>query len=378
MKLAIVHDDLMRRGGAEQVALCFHEAFPEVPIFTLAYQYNKTYPQFKNSHVITSWFQKIARNELLMKWLFFPLGIMAMMSHRIKAYDVILMSTTYCAKYIRARNDAMIICYCHQPFRLAWYPESYPLYKNANFITKLILNTILYVLRKIDFHYAQKVNIFIANSDDTRVKISKCYNIPSKQVLLLKPPVDCSKFYVSDESNDKKYFLVVSRLEFYKRVDLVIEVFNQLNLPLVIVGNGMQATELKKMANANIRFESNIDSQILAKLYSECEALIFPQKEDYGITALEANASGRPVIAFGEGGILETTIPFVKKGDFFTSILFKAQTVKDLTDAIIKFEDLKNLIEPLAIRNHAENFDKKLFISNIQGLILKQKSPVLL
>lgn len=374
MKIAIIHDDLMRKGGAEQVALCFHQAFPDAPIFTLAYRPESTYPEFKNAKIITSWFQKIAINENVMKWLFFPLGILAMRSLRIKGFDAVIMSTTYCAKYVRLTDSTLSVCYCHQPFRLAWYPESYPIYLNAGPFKKILLNSVLTVLRKIDFHYSKKIDFFIANTETTKVRIAQCYTRDQDLITVIKPSVDCSKFYVSAPELIGEYFLVVSRLEYYKKVDIVVNCFNDLGLKLIIVGKGSRESELKKIAKNNIEFRSNIGADELAKLYSECQALIFPQIEDYGITPLEANSAGRPVIAFGQGGVLETMHPYSESTSApHTALFFDQQTENSLKNALILFFSIKGSFNPEGIRRHAEKYDKKLFIKKIQDFVTRNQ-----
>lgn len=372
MRIAIVHDDLMRRGGAEQVALCFQQAFPNAPIYTLAYNPKATYSGFSKENIITSWFQKIAPNEIWMKRLFFPFGMFAMRSINLENFDVILMSTTYCAKYVSISNkNTKVICYCHHPFRIAWFPESYSIYNKASKIQKRLIDLVLSIIRHIDYNYSKRVDHFIANTSATKIKIAECYDRELSEIDVLKPSVDCSKFYVSSPHEIGNYYLLVSRLEHYKRVDLAISAFNKNGLPLVIVGKGTKEAELKKMANKNIKFLSNVSSSDLGKLYSQCQAFIFPQLEDYGITALEANASGRPVIAFGQGGVLDTTIPYESNEKPFTSLFFKEQCVDSLLNCIEKYEEIKGQVDSTYIRKHAETFDKKRFIQAIQEYVVR-------
>lgn len=367
MKIAIVHDDLMRRGGAEQVARCFHYAFPEAPIFTLAYDPESTYPDFKKSRVITSWYQKIAKDEMKMKKLFFPFGLIAMHQVDVTDYDVVLLSSTYCAKYVKVSPKALVINYCHQPFRLAWYPESYAEFLQARGFKKMIMKSIISTLRYYDFKAAQRTDYFFANTAETSSRIKDKYLI-NKDIEVIYPPVNTKNFYIT--SGPKEYYLMVTRFEYYKRVDLAIEAFNQLGLPLIIVGTGTKLNELKSKANPNIIFKSGLSATELSELYANCRAFIFPQHEDFGITPLEANAAGRPVVAYGAGGVLNTMIPFDAKVEKSTAIFFKEQTVDSLLQAIKLMEDIYPDFDPTFIRNNALRFDEEAFIRAIQDFVI--------
>lgn len=369
MKIALVQDGLMCKAGGEQVALCFHKAFPNAPIYTQCYQPQLTFTEFRECNIYTTWLQYIAKSDDLMKRLFFPFGVWAMQSHDLTDYDVVLMSGTHCAKYVKVRPDALVISYSFTPFRLAWNPESYAQYVEAGWIKRKILDSVLRYLRDVDYVFAQRPNFYVAMTEETRERLKKNYNITSK-IEIINPPVNISKFYVSDMP--KEYFLVVSRLEYYKKVDLVIDTFNKLGYPLVVVGKGLQADEIKMRANGNIRFLSGLSSQELADVYAGCRAFIFPQHEDYGITPLEANAAGRPVIAYGVGGVLATQIPVEKDVNKATAIFFNEQSAESLTQAIKKFELIESQFSPTFIRLHAEQFDEPLFIKKIQHFVEKQ------
>ncbi|MDB5159542.1 MAG: hypothetical protein JWR50_4249 [Mucilaginibacter sp.] len=363
MRVAIIHDELIRRGGAEKVVLTMLEAFPEADVYTLAYIKNDTYPEFEKFNIITSKFQMLAKSVKIMHALFFPFGIWAMQRLKVTGYDVVIVSNTHCAKYANIDRSSKIFMYTHTPFRLAWEPESYSQYINAKGLKKLVFKTVIKYLKRIDAKEAQKGNYFIGNSKETVEKIKKAYKV--NEVKIIHPDVKCSQFYISDKP--KKYFLLVSRFEYYKKVDLAIDAFNKLGLELIIVGSGTKADELKAMANSNIMFKSGLSNKELADIYSNCKALIFPQHEDYGITPLEANASGRPVIAYGKGGIESTMIPYVKNSLKSTAIFFDSQTVESLCEAVEKFNQLE--FDPLFIRNHAMSFDEKVFISEIKSFI---------
>ena len=365
MKIAIIHDSLMVRGGAEQVARCFHEAFPDAPIFTLCYNENQTYSYFKNCNIVQTWMRFLAPNYRTLQLLFFPFGIWAMRGINIrKEYDVILLSTTHCAKYAKVPSNALVINYTYTPFRLAWEPNSYSEYKNAVGLKKYLFNLIVTWLKRYDLKSSKRTDYFIAMTNETALRIKKAYN-PSNEIEIINPAVNINNFKVSNSQKD--YFLIVSRLENYKKVDLAIEVFNRNGYDLVIVGQGSKADGLKAMANANIRFMNGLSNRELSELYSNAKAFVFPQYEDYGITPLEANASGVPVIAYGKGGVLDTMIPFKSKEEKCTALFFEDQTIESLLNCVEKFQTIE--FDSKFIRNHAEKFSEKIFIERIRNAV---------
>ena len=367
MKIAIVHDELVRRGGAERVVLAFHNAFPKAPIYTLVHNPKLTYSEFKDADIHYSWFQRVASDEFSLKKMFFPFGLFAMQGLDMSGFDVILISSTYVAKFINPSKNCLVINYCHTPFRLAWYPEYYRDYSDARFIKKMAYNIVIGILKKIDYKKAQRTDYFIANSKEIKNKISAAYDWTG-DIEIINPPVDYKDFYLSDKKKD--YFLVVSRLEHYKKVDLVIDVFNTLGFPLMIVGKGSQSIRLKNLARSNITFLEGVSNKELAKLYAKCKALIFPQHEDYGITPLEANASGRPVIAYSKGGVLDTMIPYKGDNKKATALFFHEQNPKALLNAIDEF--LMTRFDPIFIRKHAEKFEVSRFIQQIKKFVMSK------
>ncbi|MFZ5977081.1 MAG: glycosyltransferase [Bacteroidota bacterium] len=369
MRVAVIHDDLMRRGGGEQVALSIMKAFPDAELYTLCYQPELTYEEFRNYKIKTSIFQKFVKTEKMMKWLFFPFGLLAMKFLKVKGYDLVIISGTFCGKYANIDIRSRIFLYTYTPFRLAWNPTSYKEFNESSGLFKILFNLVIKCLRYVDKREAQKADHYIGMTEETAQRIRNAYG--AKEVIILHPPVKCQNFHVDDYSK-KSYYLVVSRLEFYKKVDLAIEAFNILGYPLVIVGNGSKKNELMGMANSNIQFKSGLTTSDLKKLYANCKAFIFPQHEDYGITPLEANASGRPVIAYGAGGVLETMLPYNTGNKKFTSVFFKEQTKEALIEAINSLETID--IDSNFIRNHAMRFDESVFIEKIIQIVQTQVS----
>ena len=366
MKIAIIHDELVRKGGAEQVVLSFHRAFPQAPIFTLSYNAKKTYPEFESCNIKTSWFGRFIKDEANLKRFFFPFAIWAMRSLDLKEYDVILQSTTHCSKYIRVKQGALVITYCHTPFRLVWRAETYEEVANAGRFKRKIYDWVIGNLRRVDKKSAKRTDWFLTNSREVVPRIIAAYD-PAKPVTVINPPVKCNNFFVADKVEE--YYLIVSRFEPYKKVDLVIEAFNKMpNRTLVIVGKGSMEKDLKQKAATNITFLHGLDVEQLAACYSNCKGFIFPQLEDYGITPLEANASGRPVIAYGQGGVLDTMIPVVNNNSKnATAVFFNKQTVDSLFAAVDLFETLE--FDPIFIRQHAEQYDEVHFVDKIRKFV---------
>lgn len=366
MKIALVHDELVRKGGAEQVLLSFHKAFPDAPIYTLAYNPATTYPEFKNCSIITSWFGKYIKDDKNLKRFFFPFGVLAMQQLEVKGYDVILQSTTHCSKYIKTDPNSLVLTYCHTPFRLVWRPNSYDDVAESGFVKRKLYDAVISILKRIDKKSAHNTDWFITNAREVVPRILSAYH-PKNPVTVINPPVKCKNFYVSE--NIGNYYLVVSRFEPYKKVDLVVNAFNEMpDKQVVIVGKGSMEKELKAIAQKNIKFLNGLNAKELAEQYVHCKALIFPQLEDYGITPLEANASGRPVIAYGKGGVLDTMIPvtsnFEKKA---TAVFFGEQTIDSLKKAILQFEALQ--FDAQYIRKHAEKFDESVFVDKIRNFV---------
>jgi glycosyltransferase involved in cell wall biosynthesis len=366
MKIALIQDELVRKGGGEQVLLSFQATFPEAPIFTLSYNPKTTFPEFKKSNIITPWFGKIIKDDVNLKRFFFPLGVWSMRTLNLRGFDVVLLSTTHCAKYVKVDKHTIMITYCHTPFRLVWRPDSYEEIAKLGFLKSSLYRFASRILKKLDAESATRTDWFLTNSTDIVPRIQEAYH-PKNKVTIIHPPVKCKNFYIS--SIEKDYFLVVSRFEPYKKVDLVIEAFNKMpDKKLIIVGKGSLEKKLFKMAGSNVTFKNNLDVEELAAVFAGCKALIFPQHEDYGITPLEANASGRPVIAYGVGGVNDTMVPYsVDAKESPTAIFFYEQSVDSLTKAVLEFEDI--YFEPELIRRHAQKFDEPLFETKIREYV---------
>ncbi|MFL0249132.1 glycosyltransferase [Clostridium neuense] len=356
MNVALVHDWLTNMGGAERVIINFKEIYKDAPIYTTLYNPDNLDNEFKNIDVRTSFLQS-PKNLRRGHQMLLPFMPMAFESFDLNEYDIVLSSSSSCAKGVITNPDTMHVCYCHTPMRYAW--EYYYEYANEWGLNKLkgkLLKYVMNYIRMWDRVSADRVDYFIANSENVAKRIWKHYR---RESVVIHPPVRCNLFNISD--TDEDYFLIVSRLVPYKRIDLAVQAFNELGLPLVVIGDGKDLNRLKAMAKDNIKFLGRQPDEVIKDYYSKCRAFIFPGEEDFGITPLEAQSSGRPVIAYGKGGALETVV------EQKTGVFFKQQTAEDLKDAVNRFQSLS--FDKMCIRKHAEEFDEKIFEMKIRNFV---------
>ena len=355
MKVALIHDFLTEYGGAERVLLALHDIFPDSDVYSIIY-IPEELPDELNRWKITElgWSRYIPFKKRLYKY-FLLLYPVAVEQFRLENYDLVISSSYLWAKGVLTRKATCHICYCHTPMRQAW--ELYYQYKEfyaKNILKKLAYSYIFHYLRMWDYLSAQRVDYFIANSDNVKKRIKKYYNRESKVIY---PPVNIDGIPLSDGIDN--YYVLVSRLVPYKKVDLVLDAFRYLpDEKLVIIGSGQEEKKLKRSAPSNVEFTGWLSDEEKYRIISRAKALIFPQEEDFGITAVEALAAGRPVIAYGKGGILETVVPG-KTGKFFAH-----QRTEDIVDAIKSFDPYS--FEPELLRKSALRFDKKNFIENVR------------
>lgn len=353
MRIALVHEFLNQLGGAERVLQNFLDIWPEAEVHVILYNREKTQGEFEKYKKKVSYLNTIfwARKH---PRLLLPLMTGAVESFRFDDYDLVLSDSSSFAKGIK--TDKLHICYCHTPTRFLWLePEYLDNQKYPKFL-KLLGKLFLPLLKKWDYKVAQRPNFFIANSLNVQHRIKKYYN---RESIVIWPPVDTQKFYPDGQKQD--YFFTASRLEPYKKIDMVIKAFNDLGKPLKVAGTGTDLDRLKVMAKSNIEFLGRISDEELRKRYSEARAFIFPAEEDAGIMPLEAQACGTPVIAYGVGGSLETVKPGVT-GEFFHE-----QTIESLKQAVLKFNPSNYQVETL--KQHALQFDKTVFQRKIKEFV---------
>jgi len=356
MRVALVHDFLTQLGGAERLLEVFHEIFPEAPVFTLVYDEQSTNSKFKGWDIRPSYLQNFTK-LINYKWLL-PLMPRAIESFDLTGFDLVLSDSSAFAKGIRVRKPAVHVCYCHTPTRYLWQePREYVATQRIPFFLKPLVNIYLMkTLKRWDFKAAQGPGTLIANSEEVRGRINKYY---ARDSVVLHPPVDSNFFQPSIKK--ESYFLAASRLEPYKRVDLVVDTFNELGLPLKVAGAGSSLKKLKSHAAENIEFLGRVSDEELRDLYSGARAFIFPALEDAGVMVLESLACGTPVIAYNKGGAVE----FIQ--DSVNGVLFEEQSVLSLKNALAKFEGLRFSADSL--RAGALPYGKDIFIQTIKEIL---------
>ncbi len=371
MRVALVHDFLLYPGGAEKVLEVLCEMFPKAPIYTLLYNKEKMCGKFQDCEIHTSFLQKFPRFlRKRYQWLL-PLMPTAPETFDLRDYDLVISSSGAWSKGIVTKLNTIHVAYIHSPMRFVWdYNERYAtqfLISHFQF-PKFFIRLISSYLRLWDFEAAQRPDYLIANSVYTQERIRKYYR---RESVVIYPPVVKPEILKSNsETNSKfqipnsKYFLVVSRLSPYKKVDLVIEAFNKLELPLVVIGEGKQYGYLRKIAGENIKILGWQEDEKLAGYYANARALIFPTDDDFGLVPVEAMSYGVPIIAFRKGGAVETIVEGVT-GEFFD-----AQTPEVLSDAVRRF--LEKSYDKQVIIEKAKEFSKNRFINELRDFINKK------
>lgn len=355
-KIALVHDHLAQDGGAERVLQVFQQMWPDAPTFVLLHNPAQASPAFLGKDIRTSFIQRLPWGVKKYQW-YFPLMPSAIESFDLSEFDVIVSSSASFAKGVITRPEALHICYCHSPTRYLWSDtHSYVQELAAPRLIKWLLPSVLSFIRLWDKVAADRVDFFIANSELVKRRIRKYYKTDSRVIY---PPVNVEEFTLGQGSGN--YFLAGGRLVPYKRFDLLVQAFNQLGRKLIIYGDGPQLDELKRLAKPNIEFVGRVSEERKKDLLSHCVAFLNPQEEDFGITMVEAQASGRPVIAYKSGGATE----IVKAG--VTGEFFDQQTWEDIADAVLHFDPTR--YTPEVIRTHAEQFDVQRFKTDMQQFV---------
>jgi glycosyltransferase involved in cell wall biosynthesis len=347
MKLAIVHDYLNQYGGAERVLEVLHELFPDAPIYTSIYDAPTMPPAYRQWEIHTSFMQRLP-GVMRHHQSFLPFYPLAFEGFDLSQYDVVLSNSSAWCKGVLTPPTTLHLCYCLTPMRWVWNYREYVQRERFGRPVRMVLPMMMNWLRTWDRVSADGVDQYATISRAVAARVGKYYR---RESTVIYPPVETSSFTVSEEHDD--YFLVVSRLIPYKRIDLVVEAFNKLGLPLVIVGDGRDRAALQSRAKPNIHFTGKLPDAEVRRYYSRCRAFLFPGEEDFGITPVEAQACGRPVIAYAGGGALDTVI------DGVTGRLFRPQTAEALAEVVASFDDAD--YDPAAIRRHAEQFDTACF-----------------
>ncbi len=379
MKVALVHDWLTGIRGGEKVLEVFCELFPHAHLYTLLHNKGSVLDTIENMDIRTSFVQNLPLRKSKYRY-YLPLFPSAIEKFDLREYDVVLSSSHCVAKGVITGSNTLHVCYCFTPMRYIW--DMYDQYfagERSGAITRFSVSFVLDYLRKWDVDSSQRVDNFVAISKYVAKRIKRYYDRESDIIF---PPVDSS--YFNPVSSDEGFYLMVSPLAPNKRVDIGINAFNKLGLHLKVIGSGQEEKKLRKMAGKNVELMGWQSDETVRNHYAACKALIFPGEDDFGIVPLEAQACGKPVIAYGKGGALETIVPLEgnkidiksEKGesDKATGIFFYEQTPESLVQAVTRFEDVKGLFNCQVIRKNAESFDRVIFKDKIRNYIEQKYS----
>lgn len=360
-RVALVHDWLTGRRGGEKVLEVLAEIFPNAPIYTLFHFKGSQIEAVEKRDIRTSFLQRLPFMRKKYRH-YLPLYPLAAELFDLQKYELVI-STSHCvAKGIISHPDSLHICYVHSPVRYAWNQYfSYFSPRKLSLFPRILIPPFIHYLRLWDESSSHRVDYFIANSRNVARRIEKYYR---RQANVIYPPVDTHFFQPTDREAD--YYLIVSALVPYKRIDLAIEVFNRTEFPLKIVGQGPDYKKLKKRARANIEFLGSLEAENLLQAYQGAIALIMPGEEDFGITSLEAQACGVPVIAYGRGGARETVIPEE------TGLFFHELNAKGFLEALDKFRVIE--FNKTVLRANAMKFSQDVFKKKISEFFLEKWS----
>lgn len=366
MRLALVHDFFCNLGGSDVCVRHFHELWPDAPIYTIVvYDRNRRHPLLQGMELHTSFVQRLPFASRVHQP-YLPLFPLAVESFDLRGYDVVLSSSHACAKGVITCPDTLHICYCHTPMRYAWdLREQYVGRSGAlrNPLAMLLARLIMHYLRLWDAATAARVDYFIANSRNVAARIARYYR---RQAEVIYPPVDTGYFTPAPEGPPPgDYYLYVGRLVPYKRVDLAVRACTELGVPLKVVGTGSEFRRLKALAGPTVQLLGEQPREVVRELLRRCRAFLFPGEEDFGIAPVEAQACGRPVIAYRAGGALETVV------EGKTGLFFDAQRVESLIATLRAFEQggAGAQFSSQTIRTHALQFDQDHFRSRIRQFV---------
>lgn len=346
-KIALVHDYFVQMGGAERVAEAMHDSFPSAPMYTTVALPQSLPHRLRAADIRTSPLQRLPALDRRFRH-YFMLYPLAVEHFDLSQYDLIFSSSSGYAKGVHRRRNAIHVCYCHTPMRWVWRYDDYVARERFGRVARATLPLFLWGLRRWDLRASQQPNYYIANS---RVVASRIRKIYGREAFVIPPPIDVNRFQMSSEIAD--YYLVLSRLMPYKRIDLAIEACKRTNRRLIVIGDGPDRARLQTLADDRIQFLGRQPDEIVNYYAARCRALLFPGEEDFGMAPLEANAAGRPVIAYRGGGAVET----VEEGT--TGVFFDQPDSRALATAIEEFEGLR--WNQLTLRRHAEKFDRTVF-----------------
>ena len=370
LRVAIVHHWLISHAGGERVLDAIASIFPTADVFTLFLNKQKLPSSLHKHKITTSFLDKIPAAKRAHRHFlaFYPLAVEML---DLSGYDLVITSDSGPMKGVLTEPHSMHICYCHSPMRYLW--DGYSAYhRGMSPLAQTIFGITSHYVRNWDYAAAQRVDHFIANSHYVAARIRKYYR---RESTIIHPPINTSQSYLSCKQGN--YYLAVGRLVPYKRTDILMNACSKLGRKLVIVGDGPDRKKLERHSPKNVEFLGELDDSQLRTIYAECRALLFAADEDFGMVPLEAQSYGRPVIAFGKGGSLETVIGTYNpigeqrpdEDTPVTGVFFEEQTADSLAKAILSFESSEEIFQPHCIQSHARKFDTSIFISRMRKYI---------
>ncbi|MEW5975334.1 MAG: glycosyltransferase [Acidobacteriota bacterium] len=349
LRVALIHHWLITMRGGERVVEALCQLFPKADLFTLVCDADRISSHLARRSIKTSWIQHLPLARRRHSW-YLPFFPTALKSFELSGYDLVISSDVGFSKGVSVPAGVCHLCYCHTPMRYVW--SGYQTYFNSlgSIWQRQIFASVAHSLRQWDLAAARQVSEFAANSKNVARRIRQYYQRDSRVIY---PPVRLSDFLLAERAGD--FYLAAGQLVPYKRFDLAVKAFNRLGRPLIVAGDGPELNRLRSLAGPTIQFVGRVSDDSLRRYLSECQALIFPGEEDFGIIAVEAHASGRPVIALAKGGALETVIPGLN------GVFFEEESVESLAEAVERFERIRETFRPDVLRGTARRFSQDRF-----------------
>jgi glycosyltransferase involved in cell wall biosynthesis len=360
LRVAIVHDWLNQIGGAEGVLEALVELFPGATVYTSIYWPEGMPAAYREWDIRTTWMDRlpgIHRHHQPYLLLYPP----AFGGLELQGFDLVVSNKSAFCMGVRATPGTRHVCYCLTPTRFVWDFDTYVSREQAGGPARRLVRPFLGRLRRWERAAADRVGAFVAISGAVQARIRRFYQ---RESVIVYPPVDTARFAPSPTGGHDGYFLIVSRLVPYKRIDLAVRAFTELGLPLWIAGSGRDRASLEAMAGPSVRFLGRVPDEELGPLVGRCRAFVFPGLEDFGIAPVQAMAAGRPVVAFAGGGALDYVVEGV------TGTFFHQQTPGALAEAVSRFDE--GAFAPAAIRAHAAQFDTQVFKSKLMAVIREE------
>jgi glycosyltransferase involved in cell wall biosynthesis len=362
MRIAVVHDYFNQLGGAEKVAEELYCMLPNPSLFATVALPDCMPPRLQNIQVGTSWMQRLPKLRDYYR-LYFVLYPFAVGSMDLSAYDLVISSSSGYAKGVRTASNAIHVCYCHTPMRWAWSYQNYAKRSSFGLSQRALLPMFIRGLRYWDKEASRQPDHFVANSKAVAERIQRLYQ---RSAEVIHPPIETGRFRPSSERED--YYLVLSRLVPYKRIDLAVKACTQRKKKLVVIGDGPDRQNLEAMAGPSVSFLGRASDQQVEHYAARCRALLFPGEEDFGMAPVEVAAAGRPTIAYRAGGALETIVENV------TGLFFDQPTPESLGDAIETFE--RQQWSPAVLRKHSKTFAVPVFQERFRSFLKRIGAPL--